>query len=65
MAKMNKMAFWMHEMIKRVLDISPQASVLKTLSFLELPFQRLQLIFYNSPNLICVNLKIMMSYDIA
>lgn len=62
---MNKMAFWMHEMIKRVLDISPQASVLKTLSFLELPFQRLQLIFYNSPNLICVNLKIMMSYDIA
>ncbi|CCZ12607.1 unknown [Prevotella sp. CAG:1092] len=40
MAKMYKMAFWMHEMIKRMLDISPQASVLKTLSFLELPFSK-------------------------
>lgn len=56
---------WKYEMIKQLPDITHPVSVLKILSFPELPFQRLQLIFYNPPNLIGVNLKIMMSYDIA
>ena len=37
---MFEIGFWMYEMTKRLPDITHQASVLKILSFLELPFSK-------------------------